>query len=275
VCNNGSNTVSVFDATNPFEFPQTVLVGNGPSAIAVAADRYVCVTNATDGTVSIFDVTHLSTPATTVTVIPNPGSIAIADNRYVCVATVGGKIAIASNSVSVFDLYNPPNGPAPTVTVGALPVAIAIADNKYACVCCAQSNTVSIFDVTNLPSGTAPSIVVGGFPNAIAILPGKVFPPRQFTGHIHRHGRKSVLRMKWEKSPSVNIASYEIFAFRKRIATIFPHSSFKFRKTLHSPYLLRKRIPKQYLHHLHEKYRIRAVNVNGVTSRLMPLKVGH
>ena len=118
------SAVSYFDVTNPLpEKAQSVGVGAGPIALAVADNRYVCVYNAASGTVSILDAYRPTRPATTVTVgvlstytsLPfffNAPNIAIAANTIVCVPN------LEENTVSVFDVTKPPSGKAPTIDVG-------------------------------------------------------------------------------------------------------------------------------------------------------------
>jgi hypothetical protein len=231
VCNVGSNTVSVFDATNPSSVPTTVDVGQTPSAIAIAFNKYACVCNEGSRTVSVFDVTH------------------------------------------------PPLPPkrAPSVNVGHFPVAIAIANNKYACVCNSGDNTVTVFDVTSL--STAPTtFAVGLHPIAIAVLSPPqeaplVEPPPLFTGVIHRHGGNGTLEMRWRGSLSPNIASYEIFAGDELLTSISASTSYSFSWHLDSPYLSKKKLPHKYIREVEKKYRIRAVNADGIASPLKHISI--
>jgi hypothetical protein len=267
VCNQNDNTVSVFDATNPASGVTTVDVGNHPIAVAIAGDRYACVCNLYGHTVSIFDVTNPSGGVVTVEVGYYPHVIAIAGDVYACVGN-------NYYNVSVFNVTNLPPGIAPTVSVPGNPVAIAIDDNQYAFVSQVYGPFVSFFDATN-PPPYASGFFAGSRPIAMAILPlpPVVEQPEAFTGAIHRYGSRGTLRMKWKRSPSPDIQRYVIFACGKRIASIPAQNELKYKIHLHSPCLKKKHLSKEYLYHLHEKYKIRAVNIDGLASEFVQLDV--
>jgi hypothetical protein len=166
-------------------------------------------------------------------------------------------------------------GVSPTVGVGNLPVAIAIADNRWACVCNNGSDTVSIFDAIHPFLSSVSTVVVGKEPLAIAIQKTKPASPKKFKGKVRHKFRlhEGTLCTTWKRSSSPDIAFYEIFAFGKRIATIPATSPRKFCKKLKSPYLCKKHLPKKFFHKLEKKYRIRAINADGVASSYKRLKV--
>ena len=202
--------------------------------------------------------------APTVGVGINPTAIAIAQDTLVCVVCTG------AGRVTVFDVLHPSMTPS-SVGVGSNPVAIAIAENRFAYVCNKDDNTVTVLDPSN-PSSQ--SFYIGVSPVAVAILtPPVVEKPRAFKGKIHRHGTEGTLKMKWKQSASPDIASYEIFAYSDCIASIPAGGPFRFKRHLHSPYLLRACLPEKFIHQLENKYRIRAVNANGVVSAIEFLKI--
>jgi hypothetical protein len=157
--------------------------------------------------------------------------------------------------------------------------AIAItSDGKQACIVDPRSGlepgTLWIFDIlTHSISGQ----MLGVQPNAL-VISSPVAPnaPAKFIGKIKRYShKKRTLCLHWKNSSSQDIVTYEIFAFKKKIATILPNAQSKYHQPIYSPFLFCQKIPKKYFHRLHKKYRIRAVSSNGLASAFTLLRFPH
>lgn len=157
------------------------------------------------------------------------------------------------------------------------PYGIAISpDGKTAYVVLAGINSVMPVDLATRTTLTP--IPVGTNPLNIAIAATTSLPPeapKKFKGKLihHKPGHKAraTLKTRWQASSSSNIARYEIFAYNKRIASIAGRAPLRYKKHLHSNYLWHTHIPKKYLRHINKKYRIRAVNDDGIASTFTKL----
>ena len=101
--------------------------------------------------------------------------------------------------------------------------------------------------------------------------------PPQFVGKakIHAKAKKLFLKTTWQQSPSQDIVRYEIFARRKRIETIVVPGHLKDVIRLHPHHIPHKHLSKKYRLYLSNKYKIRAVNAQGVPSPFTPISVSH
>jgi YVTN family beta-propeller protein len=119
VANNGSNNVSVIDATNSYAVKATIAVGSGPGYLAVSPDGktlYVSCNGA--GSVYVIDTTQSTYPVkTTWATGSSPQGIAVTPNgKELYVANVG------SGTVSVFETSG--SGSAKTINSEGAPVHV-------------------------------------------------------------------------------------------------------------------------------------------------------
>jgi YVTN family beta-propeller protein len=134
-----------------------------------------------------------------------------------------------------------------------------------------------ILHIIDLATLTLNGEVVGAGPNALVITsPTTPTQPSKFVGEVKRYShKKRTLCLRWTSSSSQDVAYYEIFASKKKIATIPATFERKFHKPLYSPFLYCEKIPKKYFHRLHEKYKIRSVSSAGLASPFRQVKIKH
>jgi YVTN family beta-propeller protein len=304
--------ISVIDIATGEVAPFPIPLYSRATSIAFAPDgskAYVCTSGQPHNTQHIY-IIHTATNAVIGT-IPFPNSspryvVFTPDGTKAYVSIHGSGFrdsnGDAQSTVRVIDVTTDQIMGDP-IPVGSNLGGIAITpDGSTVYVCDFKSSSVYVIDtVTNEVVGNPIPIPVGdssgptSVPTAIHTLLGNatagsirffliaigpnVTPaaPRKFIGTIERHDdshwRKTSLLMKWKESTSSHIDRYEIFASGKLIASI-PASAhhLKFQKRL-QPYVRDGRLPKSYLHFLHDKYRIRAVNTFGTASPLKKLKI--
>jgi PKD repeat protein len=104
--------------------------------------------------------------------------------------------------------------------------------------------------------------------------------PTHFQGRVvlhHKHNhktRRADLKTSWHHSKSTTVKQYEIFARNKRVAKIPVFSNTA--KTLRlDPHHFPNHVSKKYRLYLHNKYKIRAVAIDGTASSFTNLKVKH
>ena len=145
VSNSASNSLSIFDVTNPFK-PATVatsVTGGKPQGIYVNG-RFAYTANNSSNTISMIDITNPAKPLqlSTTTVGGRPIGIYVS-GEYAYTANN------TSNTISVVDVSNPRNATQlATTTVGGSPYDIYVS-GRYAYVANNTSNTISVVDVTN------------------------------------------------------------------------------------------------------------------------------
>jgi hypothetical protein len=100
--------------------------------------------------------------------------------------------------------------------------------------------------------------------------------PPKFTGKIKRFShKKRSLCLRWAKTSSKDVVRYEIFAYKKKIATIPATRACGLNRQLHRPFTFGKGITKSFFRRLHNKYKIRAVSATGAASRFRYLDIVH
>ena len=115
-----------------------------------------------------------------------------------------------------------------------------------------------IYDKHNNPS----------FGAVLDFIPPKAIPkpPSKFTGKVVRKKRASdnkayVLKMRWRKSRSANVASYRIYANGSFVATVPSSEKLVFKRSQRSE-------------HVHKNYELTAVSTYGVESKKVALSIG-
>jgi YVTN family beta-propeller protein len=100
--------------------------------------------------------------------------------------------------------------------------------------------------------------------------------PTAFVGKAHLHHNKRCVRLKtnWHKSTARHVKKYQIFAHKKKIATIRAKHKLTKTITLH-PHRIPKHISEKYRLYLHDKYSVRTVDASGNTSFFTTLHVRH
>jgi DNA-binding beta-propeller fold protein YncE len=129
---------------------------------------------------------------------------------------------------------------------------------------------------------TGQTVSNNGGPSAVhteaisVVSPGPThFQGRVVLHHKHNHKtRRADLKTTWRNSESTTVKQYEIFARNKRVSKISvfdkPH------KTLHlHPHHFPSHVSKKYRLYLHDKYKIRAVDIDGTASPFTKLRVKH
>ena len=98
-------------------------------------------------------------------------------------------------------------------------------------------------------------------------------PPSDFVGAGKLKGDKVLLKVSWEKSPTVGVVRYEIFSRKKCVKKVSASKtkSLLYLRPHHIPY----HFSKDYKRYLGNKYRIRAVGANGVASGYTKLVMEH
>ena len=166
VANQGSNTVTVFDRTNPTATPVTINVVAAPTAIALSSDGRAYV--AGNGSVSVINT---ATNQVITTVSTNGGGqsygIAVAPNGQRVYVTMTG-----TNRVAVINANTAANTYTlgPTVAVGSTPAGIALnGDGSRAYVANWNSGTVSVLDTSATTPTVIRPITVGASPFGVAV----------------------------------------------------------------------------------------------------------
>ena len=274
VCNSGNNTVSIINVATNTVLGITIPVGNTPEAVAFAPNgtkAYVC----NYGGSSISDINvSTDTVSNTINNVDHPSSIAFTPDSSEALVTNAINNTVTCILTAIDTIIATPG-------VGSTPSAIALTpDGTKAYIGNVGDNTISIID---LPSnGVEPgTISVNPEPYGIAMSliappPLHVLPPKNFIGKIvrvkHACSRKANLLMKWTKSPTTGVDTYQIFKHHKKIASISATAPRVYRVKLTSEHFLTKKISKKWIHHLEKEYRIRAT-ASGVVSHFTHLKV--
>ena len=176
VFNRGSNTLQIFDVTNP---ASPVLLnalgtatGSQPDVITVSG-KYAYVPCYGSSTLQIFDVSNPAAPA----LVNRPTGTATGNKPAQCV--VSGNYAYVtcygSNTFQIFDVSNPANptlinapgtGPGTALDI----ICLAVASN-YAYVTNQNSNTLKVYDVSNPAAPVLKSTTsTGAFPQVIVVV---------------------------------------------------------------------------------------------------------
>jgi len=168
VVNNGSNTLQVFDISNPASLALlgSVTVGNGnfgPAGVAVSGTR-AYVVNVFSNTLQVYDVSNPASP----TLRGSAGT----GNNPVGVAVSGTTAYVVNNgsTLQVFDVSNPAS---PTLRgsagTGSNPNSVAVSGTT-AYVTNDGSSTLQVFDVSNPASPTLRgSASTGNNPTSVAV----------------------------------------------------------------------------------------------------------
>ena len=168
VANTGSNTLQIFDVSNPSSPTQvgSVATGSYPKSLYVQG-RYAYVANYSSSTLQIFDISNPSSPTSVSTTSTgagsNPYSVYV-QGRYAYVANY------SSNTMQIFDISNPssPTQVSSTSTTGG---AISIyVQGRYAYLTNATANTMQIFDISNPANpGTVGSVATSEGPRTVFV----------------------------------------------------------------------------------------------------------
>jgi YVTN family beta-propeller protein len=305
VCNFGSSSVSIIDLSTS-SVTHTVSVGSRPFQVAMTPDGSKACVTCFDTGLEIIDIgTHL---VTTIPITDGVSSIAITpdgtracivggptgfcivhlatatidylpvgNNTTVVAVTPDGAMACVATafpgSLAIIDLSTLTIFP---ISIGQQNLNIAITPDSTK-VCVTDALGTDLF-IVNLATREYTSVPIGKSPSGIAIravaLPStNPDKPSKFIGTIRKHkSGKSVLHTKWRRSLSHDVVQYEIFAYNTKIASIASSSKRSYAKKLHSPFLYCHRLPQKFLHRLHKKYKIRAVNTDGMASPFTHLK---
>jgi YVTN family beta-propeller protein len=275
VCNAGDNAISIIDVATNTVLPNTIIVGDTPEGVAFAPNgikAYVC--NSGDSTISVINV-----PTDTVS-----GTIPNVDHPSSVVFSLDSTKALVTNSVNntVSFIATATDTVMAISGVGSTPACITLTpDGSKAYVGNVGDGTVSVVNVST-DAADPNSISVNAEPYGIAMTnvppPLHVAAPKRFTGKIIRvehscsHPRKGTLVMRWSRSSTPQVTSYQIFRHRKQIATISASAPRVFRVTLYSKHLSKKRVSKRWIHKIAREYRIRAM-AQSVASHLRYLKI--
>ena len=241
---------------------------------------YVC--NYGSSTISVIDVST-DTVSTTISGIDHPTSV---------IFTLDSSKAIVTNGINntVTCILTASSTITATPGVGSAPSSIALTpDGTEAYVGNVGDSTISIVDVAT--DGVEPNVIsVGPEPYGIAMTdvepvpppppppppPTPINPPTKFVGEIIRSKnnctRRAILSMTWNASTTAGVDLYQIFRHRKKIASIPATGPLMFRTCLHSKHLMSRRLSREWIEHVENNYRIRAV-ANGIPSPLVRLKV--
>ena len=146
VVNFGSNSLQIFDVSNPSSpvLVGTVSTGVNPNWVYVQG-KYAYIVNRSSNSLQIFDVSNPSLPVLigSVSTGTNPYGVYV-QGRYSYVANYG-----SGGSLQIFDVSNPSS----PVLVGSVSTGSSIVgvyvQGKYAYVTNYGSNTFQIFDVSN------------------------------------------------------------------------------------------------------------------------------
>lgn len=148
VVNWGSNTLQVFDVSNPAAIPAAVGVtttGANPQFIEVQG-RFAYVLNTGSSTLQVFDIsnpTAIGAPIGSLITATNPDFLRI-QGRYAYVVSSG------TNRLQAIDISNPAN-PVMVGNVysqGTTPRSVAV-QGRYAYVVHGTSNSLQVFDISN------------------------------------------------------------------------------------------------------------------------------
>jgi DNA-binding beta-propeller fold protein YncE len=102
-----------------------------------------------------------------------------------------------------------------------------------------------------------------------------ILPPRHFKGKIHsgKHKHRYLLNTIWHKSRSKKIKRYEIFDHHKRLMSIKRGEKMMARLHFYAPFAHKRDFSKRFIHKLHERYTIRAVDSKGHKSNFCHLDI--
>lgn len=165
VVNKNTNSLTVYDISNPASITQTatVVTGNNPVCVAVSGDN-VFVLNSGSNTMKTYYIWNNGTSILdggTIATGSNPSSIAISGN-YAYVTNRG------SNNMFVYDITTPANpSKIATIATATSPVSIAVGYNN-AFVVNQGSNSLYAYDITNpaLPKLVC-STTTGSYPSSV------------------------------------------------------------------------------------------------------------
>jgi hypothetical protein len=94
---------------------------------------------------------------------------------------------------------------------------------------------------------------------------------RRFKGKVKHHRNKLFVKTKWNKS-AATVTGYEIFARKKKIATIPAQNKAHATIRLH-PCHIHHEISNKYRHYLQHKYKVRAIDADGTAGAFTFLNV--
>jgi hypothetical protein len=165
VVNYGSNTLQVFNISNPAAptAAGSVETGTQPYWVAVSGSFAYVVGNS--NTLQVFNISNPAAPtlAGSVATGNTPWSVAVSGSfAYV--------VNLSSNTLQVFDISNPATPTlAGSVAAGNNPLSVAVS-GSYAYVANYGSNTLQVFDINNPAAPTlAGSVATGIQPYCVAV----------------------------------------------------------------------------------------------------------
>lgn len=145
VINNSSNTLQIFDISNPTNPTSVALVSTGNTPVYLyVAGNYAYVVNVNSNTLQVFNVSNPANPISVASVSTGirPHDISI-QNNYAYI------VNFSSNTLQVFDISNPAS-PVVVASVGTngYPYSISI-QGTYAYVTNMTTYTLQVFNISN------------------------------------------------------------------------------------------------------------------------------
>jgi hypothetical protein len=166
VVNQISNTLQVFDVTNPAAPALAGSIGTGPNSNGVAVSgSYAFVVNQDSDTLQVFDVSNPSAPALAGSVGTGDAPVAVTvSGSYAYVTNIG------SSTLQIFDVSNPAAPAlAGSAATGTVPLSVAVS-GSHAYVANQNSDNLQVFDVSNPAAPTSVGVVgTGAYPHSVAI----------------------------------------------------------------------------------------------------------
>ena len=279
VANSGSNSVSVLDLTQSTIVPgYSVAVGSRPVYVAITPDgvrAYVSCSNS----VTVLDLTQ--TPIQLIDTIPfQVGFYGIAitpDQAPISAFTmsVNGLTVSFDGSTSSSPVGNVKSyiwdfgdGSAPITTTSATVSHTYSKSAAYTVTLTVVNDAGTSLDITF----TGQTVSNHGLPRARStqVLDLRPLAPHKFVGKVHKHDDKLFLKTKWHPSVDKGTKKYEITARNRKEKVIHGRKSDHATIKLH-PHHVPHHVSKKYRQYLHDKYAIRSVNADGITSR--PVRV--
>jgi len=172
VVDTGSNTLQIFDVSNPASpsLAGSVATGSYPYSVCVQGG-YAYVVNYLSNTLQVFNVSNPASPSLA-------GSVATGSGPYsVCVqGNYAYVVNNGSNTLQVFNVSNPASPSlAGSVATGSWPYSVCI-QGGYAYVVNYSSNTLQVFNVSNPASPSlAGSTATGSYPYSVCVQGGYAY----------------------------------------------------------------------------------------------------
>ncbi len=278
VVSNGTNSIYVIDtATNTVTDIFTGITD--PIALAITPDSALAyVTSSTTSSVIVVNLTN-GNIVTTIAGFLFPFGITISpDQSPVAIFTTSGTDPVsfdASGSISpvgTISSYVWDFGDGTTLTTTSPTV-----NHVYT----AQGSYTVTLTVTNTAGTSTTTVYTGKTMNnngssfartsrQITIPPAPA--PKKFAGELEKKWHKKKLHLKlqatWKQVSG--ILFYEIYAYKKKIATVKANKKLVFKKPLDPRHYYLTHL-KKYKHFLTKKYKIRSVDAFGIKSRFVHL----